>query len=353
MQATVDHADAASCSTSYGIGDFMERRFQAFVSSTFQDLKGARHEVSEALLRTGCFPAGMELFPAADQAQFDFIKSVIDESDLYILISAGRYGSIEPATGKSYTELEYDYAVSRGVPIIRLLHKEPFKTLPGELIELSESGRKRLERFRNKLIANRLVRFWSEPKELGIEVFAAIREIQKEKHLDGWVRWREIKDSLVTAEMESLAEQVRLLRELVRLSSSEGSQKEDTFSVCIGYYERSMDLNGGGSYVASRVARQYLFTFVYEVMDFFDAHEEVLSAPLALISNSAVMKVRQLFGARFHPIDHRSDYLHGALERFGIVRIFKPGDSGEERVVVERGWADWLRKTRNIRDLTG
>ena len=45
----------------------MEKRYQVFISSTFQDLQNARQEVSQALLRADCFPAGMELFPAADE----------------------------------------------------------------------------------------------------------------------------------------------------------------------------------------------------------------------------------------------------------------------------------------------
>jgi len=101
----------------------MEKRYQVFISSTFQDLQNARQEVSQALLRADCFPAGMELFPAADEEQFEFIKTVIDQSDYYIIISAGRYGSIHPETKLSYTEMEYDYAVEIGIPIIRLLHE--------------------------------------------------------------------------------------------------------------------------------------------------------------------------------------------------------------------------------------
>ena len=89
----------------------LDKKYQVFISSTFLDLKNARQEVSQALLRSDCFPAGMELFPATDQEQFSFIKSVIDEADYYIVISAGRYGSLHKETGLSYTEMEFDYAV--------------------------------------------------------------------------------------------------------------------------------------------------------------------------------------------------------------------------------------------------
>ena len=41
-----------------------------------------------ALLEMDCFPVGMELFPATDTSQMDFIKKEIDNSDYYILLRA-------------------------------------------------------------------------------------------------------------------------------------------------------------------------------------------------------------------------------------------------------------------------
>lgn len=166
----------------------MEKRFQVFISSTYLDLKNARQEVSQALLRAECFPAGMELFPAADQEQFEYIKSVIDQSDYYLLISAGRYGSTHPETGLSYTEMEYDYAVEQEKPIIRLLHEDPFNQLKGELIERSDKARKSLEDFRAKVSKGKMVSFWSTPKSLGAEVIFGLIEAQKRYPVPGWIK---------------------------------------------------------------------------------------------------------------------------------------------------------------------
>ena len=166
----------------------MEKRYQVFISSTFQDLKNARQEVSQALLRADCFPAGMELFPAADEEQFEFIKTIIDQSDYYILISAGRYGSIHPETGLSYTEMEYDYAVEIGKPVIRLLHRDPFNELKGEFIEPTDNGKKALNLFRSKMSQKKLVKYWSVPHELGTAVDHSLRHVIKTKPAIGGVR---------------------------------------------------------------------------------------------------------------------------------------------------------------------
>lgn len=89
----------------------MDKRYQVFVSSTYSDLHEERSKVIQTLMEMDCIPAGMELFPAIDQEQFEFIKKVIDDCDYYLLIIGGRYGSLTN-DGISFTEKEYDYAVS-------------------------------------------------------------------------------------------------------------------------------------------------------------------------------------------------------------------------------------------------
>src|ERR1041385_5378657 len=102
----------------------MEKRYQVFVSSTYADLKDERRRVIQALMEMDCIPAGMELFPAADEERWNFIKKVIDDCDYYLLIIGGRYGSTTP-DGISYTEKEFDYAVSIGLKVVALIHGEP------------------------------------------------------------------------------------------------------------------------------------------------------------------------------------------------------------------------------------
>lgn len=91
-----------------------EKRYQVFISSTFEDLQEERRAVSDTLLSVDCIPVGMEEFPATDEAQFDFIKKIIDESDYYLLIIGGRYGTVDDE-GISFTEKEYSYAVSKNI----------------------------------------------------------------------------------------------------------------------------------------------------------------------------------------------------------------------------------------------
>src|SRR5438477_5129516 len=107
-----------------------EKRYQAFVSSTFQDLQEERQEVIQALLELDCIPSGMELFPAANEDQWTLIKRVIDDCDYYIVIIGGRYGSVGP-DGKSFTEMEYEYAISKNKPVIAFLHRDASQIVSG------------------------------------------------------------------------------------------------------------------------------------------------------------------------------------------------------------------------------
>ena len=68
----------------------MKRKLQIFVSSTYNDLLEERQAAVSAILEAGHIPAGMELFAAGDQSQWETIKRWIEESDVFMLILGGR-----------------------------------------------------------------------------------------------------------------------------------------------------------------------------------------------------------------------------------------------------------------------
>jgi hypothetical protein len=163
----------------------MDKRYQVFVSSTYADLREERQEVIQALLELDCIPAGMELFPAADDDQWTLIRKVIDDCDYYLVIIAGRYGSLGP-NGKSYTQMEYEYAVEQRKPIIAFLHENPGQ-IPSDHTEQSPDGKTSLQAFR-ELVKRKTCRFWSSQKDLGSAVSRSVVKLIKAKPGVGWVR---------------------------------------------------------------------------------------------------------------------------------------------------------------------
>ena len=165
-----------------------DKRYQVFVSSTYEDLKIERQEVMQALLALNCIPSGMELFPAADESQWDLIQRVIDDCDYYIVIVGGRYGSPGPG-GVSYTEMEYDYAIKTGKPTLAFLHSAPENIIAAKT-EKDDDGKAKLTLFKDKLRA-KLYRGWEHPKELKGEVAVSISNLIKSKPSIGWIRANE------------------------------------------------------------------------------------------------------------------------------------------------------------------
>lgn len=169
----------------------MDKRYQVFVSSTYNDLIEERKEATQAILKCNCFPAGMELFPASNKQQWNVIKQVIDDSDFYLLIIAGKYGSLGvDDTGKKigYTEMEFDYALSQNKPIIAMIHRYP-ETLPTKLSERTETRIKRLERFRNKAMDGRMVAFWENKDQLHSAILDSLHKMMASTpDAVGWVR---------------------------------------------------------------------------------------------------------------------------------------------------------------------
>ena len=166
----------------------MDKRFQVFLSSTYDDLREERSEVMQALLELDCIPSGMELFPAADEDQWTLIKEVIDDCDYYVVIIGGRYGSVHPS-GKSYTRMEYEYALSKQKPTIAFLHENPGK-IPADKTEPSEEGKQKLESFR-QLAKTKVVKYWSSPADLGSKVSRSVAQLIKRHPATGWVRANE------------------------------------------------------------------------------------------------------------------------------------------------------------------
>jgi hypothetical protein len=127
----------------------MDKVYQVFVSSTYSDLADERRRVSETLAKAGYIPTGMELFPATDLQQLEFIKRVIDRCDYYVVIIGGRYGSLAD-DNVSFTEKEYEYALSKQIPVLAFLHSNPDKIEVGKT-DQNEQQALRLRDFRERL----------------------------------------------------------------------------------------------------------------------------------------------------------------------------------------------------------
>jgi hypothetical protein len=219
----------------------MEKRYQVFVSSTYADLQEERSSVFQTLMKMDCIPSGMELFPAIDEEQFEFIKKVINDCDYYVLIIGGRYGSLA-AEGISYTKKEYDYAIDRGIKVIAFIHKNPDE-LPVAKSEIDVASRQKLLEFRTEVSKGRLVNFWNSAKELPGLVALSLLQTIKTYPAEGWVRANQMPTTELLSEINGLRKrntklesEVNELRDRYSNTIKNLSSFDDTFKV-YGYFK--------------------------------------------------------------------------------------------------------------------
>ena len=190
----------------------MKKKYQVFISSTFTDLQEARAKVRDAILSMYHFPVGMEIFGAANESQWKIIQDTIDSSDYYVLIIAHRYGSVIAEgsdAGKSYTEKEFHYAVSKGIPVLAFLIDEEVEINPKNLDMQNQDA---LKSFKEEVSKDRVIVKWKNSDDLAQKVTAALYLQIERTERPGWIRG----DDSDYKNNEDLKKQISLLKSEVR-----------------------------------------------------------------------------------------------------------------------------------------
>ena len=169
-----------------------EKKYQVFISSTYEDLREERKSAVEAILITKNIPVSMESFTASSQEQFEYIKNCIRDCDYYILIIGGRYGTLHPELNLSYTELEFDYAKSLNKPIHIFMYADVNKC------RKKDKNLDNISRFRDKVQKENVCQPFKSKAELkGLILTALTQEIINNPQV-GWMKCNEISSTYKT-----------------------------------------------------------------------------------------------------------------------------------------------------------
>lgn len=216
----------------------MKKKLQVFVSSTYTDLIEERQAAVQAVLDAGHIPAGMELFKAGNESQLKTICKWIDECDVYMLILGGRYGTLESKSGKSYTHIEYDYAISKGIPVFAVVLNQDFLTKKIVSIGLDKATElQNPDKYKNfkEYVMTKIVREVEDCKDIKLAVHTTLNEFINDYDLAGWVRGGSGQEfeSLIKENKELYRENSKLLKQLESLNKKIDSKSK----TMIGEYE--------------------------------------------------------------------------------------------------------------------
>ncbi len=203
----------------------INKKYQIFVSSTFEDLEEERRLVIEQILNMGHIPVGMELFQASDDEQWEYIRRRIDQCDYYLVIVAQRYGACA-SDGLSFTEKEYRYARDHKIPVAALLlSTKAQKTWPSGKVQADHAAK--LEKFRTFCATKKMVKYWDDPKDLALKAIHALNGLISDHPRPGLISASEAASSGTIAELARLSEENNQLRqELADLGSETLSARE-------------------------------------------------------------------------------------------------------------------------------
>ena len=202
-------------------------KYQVFISSTYADLHNERQAVTWEVLKARHIPAGMENFTATDDRGWRTISRTIDLSDYYIVIVAGRYGSVDPTTGMSWTEREYLYARDQGMRVLAFIREDAHIT--ADKSENESEPREKLSRLKEELRGKHLCEQWGTTDDLKSKVVQALQnQIGEDEDSGeprpGWYRGDEIGGPSTLEEFARLSSENAELKS--RLDTLTGDTKE-------------------------------------------------------------------------------------------------------------------------------
>ncbi len=181
----------------------MNKKLQIFISSTFKDLEEEREKLVLSILKTRNIPSGMELSAGANEKTLSIIYEWIDESDVFVLLLGGKYGSICPGSNMSFTELEYEYAKSKSKPIVVLSLTEKYldKKLKEKDLKSSDLYEKqnmqKMDQFKVSATGSNYSIMINDISEIDSKLYSAMDSIKNKYSLQGWIKVNEAFDDIL------------------------------------------------------------------------------------------------------------------------------------------------------------
>lgn len=159
-----------------------QKKLQVFVSSTYKDLIEERQTAVLSILSSGHIPAGMELFTAGDESQWN----------------------VNDALEKKIKK--------EGSSVLETSKAQEFKAF-------------------KELVLSKMVKFFSDEKDIKLAVYETMADFSNRKELIGWVRSNNsINSEQVAQQLSTLSQENSILREKLSSVNSQPTVNEQLYN---------------------------------------------------------------------------------------------------------------------------
>lgn len=148
---------------------------KVFISSTYSDLLPYRSKIWEYLEPLKIKILGMEKFGARKSTPLETCLTEVAKSDIYIGIIAFRYGSVEKISKKSFSQLEYEKALSLDKEIMIYLMDDKTLVQANHVDKWIDASK--LEKFKDVLKSRHHIDTFNDPEELASKIVERLTTI--------------------------------------------------------------------------------------------------------------------------------------------------------------------------------
>jgi hypothetical protein len=147
----------------------LKQHVPIFVSSTFTDLVPHRKALMSGLEKLKVAVVGMEVFGARSAEPLETCIREVANSSVFIAIIAMRFGSVDPKTGRSFVQREYETALEHQLEVLVYLIDEDNAAIAPKFVDTGESSRQ-LAEFKQLLRNKHTVDLFTTPEDLATKV---------------------------------------------------------------------------------------------------------------------------------------------------------------------------------------
>ena len=195
----------------------MYKKYLVYISSSQDDLKAERRELTRIITELGAIPVTMDAFDIAQDDDRRLIRKVIEECDYFFNLTAYKRGS---EVGKTFAlEAEYSYAVRAGVPVLALIIGEKARWKASKK-EKDKDAAAALEAFKKKLESH-THDTWNNQGEIKQKAPLLLSREMTLNPRRGWVPSTDAVEPLVANELSRLIRENEILRNQLRIEGTD------------------------------------------------------------------------------------------------------------------------------------